>query len=155
MSMAISHRGLRREMRKYIRHPSDIPIEINNHQVQNPSTESLVNVSLGGLSFHSHEQQKLGKLISIRISLVEPPFETTGQVVWCKPSEGEYEIGVKLLDINDAFRTRMVEQVCHIEHYKRRILTEEGRTLSGQEAAMEWISKYAQSFPNIHEEEAI
>lgn len=143
-------------MRKYIRHPSDIPIEVHSRKGNgSKSTDNLVNVSLGGLSFHSAEKQELGKLINITISLVEPPFETTGQVMWCKPSEGEFEIGVKLLDVNDAYRTRMVEQVCHIEHYKRRVFTEEGRVLSGQEAAMEWIQKYAKTFPNIHEVEAI
>lgn len=142
-------------MRKYIRHPSDIPIEVENQNVNSHVTESLVNVSLGGLSFQSQEKQELGKLIRIKISLVDPPFETTGKVVWCRPNDGDYEIGVKLLDINDAYRARMVEQVCHIEHYKRQVLEKEGRALTGQEAAMEWIRKYANSFPKIHEVEAI
>jgi hypothetical protein len=41
----------------------------------------------------------------------------------------------------------MVEQICHIEHYKREVAEREGRELSGQQAAKEWIAKYAASFP--------
>lgn len=142
-------------MRKYIRHPADIPIEISSKATMNQSTDNLVNVSLGGLSFISGEEQAIGSHISLRIPLVEPPFETTAEVVWCQPVDGQFEIGVKLLDQDDAFRARMVEQVCHIEHYKREVLSKEGRDLDGQQAAREWIQKYAKSFPNIHEVEAL
>ena len=45
------------------------------------------------------------------------------------------------------FRARMVEQVCHIEQYKHQVLKKEGRKLSGEEAALEWIQKYAPQFP--------
>lgn len=142
-------------MRKFIRHPSDIPIEVCHSKVNTSSTENLLNVSLGGLSFQSQTAQTPGKIINIRIPLFDPPFETSGQVMWCSPREGIYDIGVKLLDVVDAYHTRMVEQACHIEHYKRQVLVEEGRALTGQQAAMEWIHKYAGTFPNIHEVEAI
>ena len=42
---------------------------------------------------------------------------------------------------------RMVEQVCHIEHWKKEIREKEGRELTGEQAAMEWIKKYAKDFP--------
>jgi hypothetical protein len=41
----------------------------------------------------------------------------------------------------------MVEQVCHIEQYKADVLKKEGRELTGEEAAKEWILKYAKDFP--------
>jgi len=142
-------------MRKYIRHPSDIPIEINQVETHEHLTESLVNVSLGGLSFHSVEPLNIGKLLKIKISFVEPEFVTSAKVVWCEYSENNYEIGVELLDKEDAYRTRMVEQVCHIEHYKREIEAVEGRQLTGAEAATEWIIKFGHEFPRIGEEEPV
>jgi hypothetical protein len=38
--------------------------------------------------------------------------------------------------------------VCHIENYKKEIYQTEGRVLSPEEAAMEWINKYAAQFSN-------
>ncbi|MCZ7563309.1 MAG: hypothetical protein M5U08_05410 [Burkholderiales bacterium] len=42
----------------------------------------------------------------------------------------------------------MVEQVCHIEEYRRAVARDEGRTLSTEEAAAEWIAEYAARFPD-------
>lgn len=140
-------------MRKYIRHPSDIPIEVDPQDDHHLATNQLRDVSFGGLSFTSIDALDLGKLIKIRISLVSPPFETMAKVVWCKGEENAFEIGLELMEEEAAFKTRMVEQVCHIEHYKRRVKRLEGRQLTGAEAAMEWISKYAASFPQMHEVE--
>ncbi|WP_300318347.1 hypothetical protein [Accumulibacter sp.] len=43
----------------------------------------------------------------------------------------------------------MVEQIQHIEHYRQEVLLVEGRTLDGDSAALEWISRYAALFPSI------
>ena len=139
-------------MRRYIRHPSDIPIEINQQRTNNLSTENLMNVSLGGLSFHSKTPFILGSHLKITISAVSPAYETIAKVRWCDDQEdGKYEIGVELLNENDVFKTRMVEQVCHIAHYKRQVYMDEGRDLSGSEAANEWIAKFAHDFPRLDE----
>lgn len=58
-----------------------------------------------------------------------------------------YDVGIELLNRDDAFRARMVEQVCHIEKYRRTVKETQGRSLTGEEAAMEWIGKYASTFP--------
>ncbi len=143
-------------MRKYIRHPADIPIEVQLRDASGDATASLANnVSLGGLSFNCHSPIPVGQSISIKVPLVDPSFETSAEVVWCKPLNDQYEIGVKLLDQDDAYRTRMVEQICHIEHYKNQVLLREGRVLTGQQAAQEWIQKYGNTFPNIHEVESL
>jgi hypothetical protein len=42
----------------------------------------------------------------------------------------------------------MVEQVCHIETYRRTVAGTEGRELSAEQAALEWIAKFAASFPD-------
>ena len=46
----------------------------------------------------------------------------------------------------DAFRNRM-EQQCHqIRQYRQSMLREGGRLLSPDEAALEWIERYAATF---------
>jgi hypothetical protein len=42
----------------------------------------------------------------------------------------------------------MVEQVCAIEQYRGEVLENEGRELTAQEAAAEWIGRYAGRFPD-------
>jgi hypothetical protein len=75
-------------------------------------------------------------------------FETKARVVWCSACEGGFELGVEFLAAEDAFRARMVEQVCYIEQYKKMVYQTEGRLLTAEEAAMEWIGKYASQFPD-------
>lgn len=137
-------------MRKYIRHPSDIPIEVSilSNEADVPHSEPLNNISEGGLSFHSDIYLEIGSMISIKIPLVEPEFETRGRVTWCKQENNVFDVGVEILGEKQIFQTRMVEQICHIEHYKNEVLVSEGRKLSGRDAAMEWIKKYAHIFPD-------
>ena len=84
----------------------------------------------------------------VKIPFVRPPFETEGRVVWCRRSSSDYEVGIQFIEVQAAFKARMVEQICHIEHYKNEVREREGRELSGHQAAMEWISKYASQFPD-------
>ncbi len=137
-------------MRHSIRHPSDIPIEVSVDQSFDGDNEALNDISFGGLSFRSHLRIKAGARINIRISAVNPIFEAVALVRWCRKREGGYyDIGVAFCDSEDAFKTRMVEQVCHIEHYKREVLAKDGRQLSSEEAAREWIERYASTFPRL------
>ncbi len=138
-------------MRKYIRHPSDIPIEFDIEGLAAHDAEYLNDISFGGLSFRAKSRVKPGTVIVIKISFVEPEFEARAQVKWCRKRERHYDVGVSFIDPDDAFRTRMVEQICHIEHYKKEILEKEGRKLTGEDAALEWIRLYAARFPKIDE----
>jgi hypothetical protein len=134
--------------RRFIRHPSDIPIEIFLEDVVTHSREYLNNIGIGGLSFRSRVFLDKDVLIRIRIPLVRPIFEATGRVVWCRKAEDFFNVGVEFMEVDSAFRARMVEQLCHIEHYKKEIREREGRQITGEEAAIEWIRKYASHFPN-------
>ena len=144
--MVLKHEG--GEMRTYIRHPSDIPIEIHSENKDETKEESLNNVSVGGLAFQSEVPFDENSVVSVRIPLVQPIFEAKGKVSWCRKEDDHYDVGIEFIETKDGFRVRMVEQICHIEHYKREVKEKEGRSLSGREAALEWISKYAGSFQN-------
>jgi Tfp pilus assembly protein PilZ len=136
-------------MRQYIRHLLDIPIEVRYDPDNDFELQTTQNVSYGGLLFHSEKPIELGSIISLRILYLEPAFEVTeAQVAWCQKSGSKYLIGVEFPDPEDAFRVRIVEQLCQIESYKKEIELKESRRLTTEEAAKEWISRYAASFPN-------
>jgi len=135
-------------MRSYIRHPSDIPIQVDNTSTEVTNHgQMLNNISHGGLSFISDVPVKIGLTIQLKIDSVTPAFEAEGLITHCNAEDGKYVIGIEFIRRDDLFVARMVEQVCHIEHYKREMALLEGRELSGEEAAREWIEKYAANFP--------
>ncbi|CAN5860495.1 hypothetical protein BH20GEM3_BH20GEM3_09910 [soil metagenome] len=137
-----------KEQRAFIRHPADIPIEIHTADETQPVRPQLSNVSLGGLCCESAMPVDAGKQVHVRVPFVHPAFETQGRVMWCRKRMDRWELGIQFLSEKDAFRARMVEQICHIEQYKEDALRREGRVLSGDEAAREWIARFAAEFPN-------
>lgn len=141
-------RILNTAMRHFIRHPVDIPIEVEAGPDQCCQHHEAHNLSMGGLALDSGSEMAPGSIVELRISFVEPAFVTLARVVWCSGKGARYELGVEFLDPDDAFRARMVEQVCHIEEYRRKVLEAEGRALSAEEAASEWIYRYAARFPD-------
>ncbi|MET0384101.1 MAG: PilZ domain-containing protein [Burkholderiaceae bacterium] len=136
-------------MRQYIRHPIDVPVEIRINTEGSGASYHTHDISLGGLAVHSEVAVEPGSLIQVRIPYVQPAFEARALVAWCRPRRaGEgHEIGVSFLDAQDVFLARMVTQICYIEDYRKSIAREEGRELSSEEAAGEWIAKYASKFP--------
>jgi len=152
-------------MRQYIRHPLDVPIEIRagaawaspDPQASEAEASSArpagtrttsSDISCGGLAVHAEAPLSPGALIDVRIPYVEPAFEARARVAWCRPGRsGGHELGVAFLDAEDAFMARMVEQVCYIQDYQRSVARLEGRQISAEEAAREWIAKYADRFP--------
>jgi hypothetical protein len=103
---------------------------------------------MGGMAFRCNSKMEPGTGVHLRISYLEPEFEADARVVWSSGDGDDSEVGVEFLDPGDAFKARMVEQLCHIENYKQHVLKAEGRRLSSEEAAAEWIVKFAASFPN-------
>lgn len=135
------------QSRQFIRHPSGLPIEYSIKYVDSNVMEPMKNISQGGLCFNVKENITPGLSILIRIPIHTPAFEAKGIVAWCQECNERYEIGVKFTDESTEFNIRMIEQVCYIEQYRKDILENEGRNLSGEEAAMEWVEKYAKDFP--------
>jgi len=133
-------------MRKFERRRLEVPVEIALKELVAHQTEYLKDVSIGGLCFIAKAPVKENTVIHIRMPLTRPVFKTSGKVVWCKKVEDHYEVGVAFSEMQDRFKVRMFEQVCHIENYKKEILDHEGRTLTGEQAALEWIAKYAKTF---------
>ncbi len=135
-------------MRHFMRHPSSMPIEVRALHSSIQAMQHLCNVSVGGLAFHSEVAVPCGDVVVLHIPCVMPAFDSLARVAWCRPVGEHFELGVEFLDRDDAFRARMIEQICHIEDYREQVLATENRNLSSEQAAEEWISKFAATFPN-------
>lgn len=135
-------------MRTYIRHPTTIPFQLSPsaHDVAQVSARNL---SAGGLSFITDENVKVGTKVEFWIPLVQPEYQGTGVVVWSHEHRPRgFEVGVRFTSDDEFFRARMVEQVCCIEDYRQRIALK-GRHLNTEDAALEWIVKYAADFDKV------
>lgn len=137
-------------MRRYIRHPSDIPIYycLNDADDKGGHPERLRDVSNGGLCFTTDSPLNKGRSIHIEIPLSTPPFAADGVVTWCRRDDGRYTVGVAFDELTSLFALRMIEQICHIERYRAAVLKQEHRHLTSEEAAREWIEKFAADFPS-------
>jgi hypothetical protein len=132
-------------MRNYIRHPTSIPIHVSSGA--SVSAEVTVNnLSAGGLSFFTNIPVKVGSVVDLMIPCVNPDYQGEGIIVWRRnqPPEG-FEVGVRFANDDEYFRIRMVEQICQIEEYRLQ-LAEVGRKLTAEEAALEWINRFAADF---------
>lgn len=130
-----------------------MPIQVSTSWEEDEDDESadqtITNISLGGLAFVSSTPLAVLERVRICIPTLERENHLTGNVIWCEKSAAGYEIGVEFERSRDVFRLRMIEQICHIEHYRQEVLRVEGRELSSREAASEWISRYAGDFPEL------
>ena len=134
-------------MRAFLRHPSDISIECRAADGELVRGQPAKDVGAGGLCFRSSYDCEPGERVAVRITACDPPFEAVGTVVWCRPSGGCYEVGVRFEGGDAQFALRMAEQVCQIEHYRMEVREREGRSLTSDEAALEWIARRASRFP--------
>ncbi len=133
----------------FIRHPSSAPIQVTVHGSDQQLGLRLTDLSLGGLCYRSSDSLEPGTLVTVRIALVQPAFEANSRTVWCKQRDQEFDVGLVFLDAAESYRLRMVEQICYIEHYKNEVRQQQGRILDSEQAAAEWIGKYAPDFPKL------
>jgi hypothetical protein len=134
-------------MRQFIRHPSDVPIDFKLCGADISNQELLKNYSEGGLCFSSDTWVEPDSEIQVTIPIPNREFRARASVVWCKFIDGTYEVGIRFVDADAEHAVLMYEQIYQIERYKEEKLTLEGRHLSGEEAAREWIGQYAGDFP--------
>ena len=112
--------------------------------------DRLRNVGRGGLCFDSAVALDPGCAIRLTIPLLGEQYEADAVVAWCRCVGSGYEIGVRFLSRQDRFSVRMVEQLCYIEDYRQQVARDEGRVLTSEQAAAEWIERFAGQFPGLH-----
>ncbi|WP_295871230.1 PilZ domain-containing protein [uncultured Zhongshania sp.] len=133
-------------MREFIRHSSEFPVAIKVAGEAGSRRGCLRDLSVAGLSFDVASKIDVGSKINFYVPSLSDEPAGRGHVVWCRPLRASYRLGVEFETAQDAYRTRMVEQVCQIENYRREVKELEGRVLEPEEAAVEWIESYAADF---------
>ena len=113
------------------------------------SDQTITNVGLGGLALLSTHPLDVLQRVRVSIPVLDQESELTGNVVWCEKTDRGYEIGIEFEKSRDTYRLRMIEQICHIEHYRKEVRRLEGRELTSHQAAEEWIARYAKDFPEL------
>jgi len=134
------------EKREFVRHPSSIPIEVRLLGRAGRDVH-IRDISMGGLAFPYHWPIALGAPVAICVPRRADHINLQGRVVRCQGKHPDWVIGVTFEDSEDVFRMRIVEQICHIEAYRQQVLELEGRSISSDEAAAEWIPAHAAHFP--------
>ncbi|UCF64542.1 MAG: hypothetical protein JSW33_01560 [bacterium] len=60
----------------------------------------------------------------LKFPFLNPGLSVCGKGTWCSVKEEHVLIGVELLDENDACRTRIIEEICHISDVRWESLAE-------------------------------
>lgn len=139
-------------IRRHVRHVTGIPIEItiDFDRSYRAEDESVTNVSLGGLSFIASDRLDVGESIQVKIPVLNEEHSLDGLVVWCNKTAKGYEVGLEFNDPEEVERLRMIEQISQIESFRQDLEKREGRKLSSEQAAREWVSKYAGEFSALN-----
>lgn len=132
-------------MRKYVRHPSTIPIELSIARAPCIGPQLLANIATGGFACTVSEPLPVGSTVQLRIPMIWPDYRGCGVVKWCRSEPPNYEVGIEFC-AQDLFKAKMIEQLSQIEHYRNQLWVEEGRIVDGEQAAVEWIARYAKEF---------
>jgi len=133
--------------RTFYRHPVDIPLHFRRRE-HHERVGMAEDLGFGGIRFRADEPVEPGVTITVDFPSISGNQEVHARVVWCHRSDdAAWEIGAAFLEECDHFRTRMVEQICQIELYRRSVAEREGRELKMEEAAQEWVKLHAASFP--------
>lgn len=132
---------------KFVAHPEDIPIHIEEVNSVQHSTLDLD--GFGGISYLCEKPYTAGQSIQIKLAEIDPDFCVVGRIFKCEKENGVFRIFIEFPKKEDCYCVRMIEQLSHIEHYRRQA-KQQGRRLSFNEAAAEWIKKFAASFPEFN-----
>ena len=85
-------------MRRFMRHPSDVPIEYELYGKLDANQKPLKNYSEGGLCFITDEWIEPDAEIHLGFPTHPSVVKAEGTVVWCKPIDGHFEVGVRFQD---------------------------------------------------------
>lgn len=135
-------------MRRFIRHPTEFPILVVSMDSSDGDEATLCDISQGGLACSLQRELKPGESVALGIPSLQQDYKISGLVVRCRRYSDGYRIGIQFKDETESFKSKMVEQVCQIEHFRRE-LCREGRDLDSETAAREWIERYGSQFADM------
>lgn len=134
---------------RFIPHPGEFPISYRRAECTHSAINIPVENPYVGLSFQGDDAVESGTVLDVTIRVGCEDHTFRGQVVWVRPLDRRHEFGLCFAHEDDAFRVRNLEQVCHIEIYRRRLCEINGCSIDVERAAQEWIEKFSAQFPKL------
>ncbi len=104
------------ERRKFIRHSTDIPLNVKKTGATPGQGHKLVDMSVGGICFESTESYDEGDIIRIAFPLLGEGREIEGEICWVKivsikfPQRFQY--GIQFLHADDYNHVQYMERLC-------------------------------------------
>jgi hypothetical protein len=132
----------------YIPHPKEIPVRVSVRDAQGTAFRGLEIPGLGGVRLISQKPYRPGLSIDLDVRICGEWRRLRGLVVSLKDLPSGYEVGIGFQSRIDAFEGRMLEQACHIESYKLGIWRTQGRDITVEQGAREWIGRFSATFPS-------
>ncbi|KJJ84804.1 type IV pilus assembly PilZ [Candidatus Omnitrophus magneticus] len=124
--------------------------------VDNPSKIDLNTFysSEGGLLFASKHEVFPDEIIILKIPLYDKNFEIRAKVIYTakspEPEIDQFKVAVVFCSPSDAFRIKLVEQICLIEEYRIYRSLALTREILLQDASNEWIARYSEKFKKMY-----
>ena len=136
------------EIRKYVRQVTGIPVEVTLDYSDNldADNDTITNISLGGLALVAEDPVDINEALQVRCPILNNDAQLSGKVIWCEKSRHGYEIGLEFDDPAEIERMRIIDQIIDIEKFRNQVASREGRHLSSEQAAREWVSQYTGKF---------
>jgi len=132
-------------MRRFIHHPTEVPILITPEGSSDGDRASLCNIGDGVIACRLPHELPPGAPVTLSFPSLNQECSLMGRVVKCNRFATGFGVSILFKDAAETFKSKMVEQVCQIEHYRRKLLNE-GRALDRETAAHEWIELYSNRF---------
>lgn len=131
---------------EFVAHPRELPLDITLIEDQPFPAICENRDGFVGITYLSHNPFTNGCSVQITLEEIDPNFCVSGRIASCDKEGEEYRIAIEFPTKEECYCVRMIEQLSQIEHYRRQAKNQ-GRRLNYNEAAAEWIQKFAASFP--------
>ena len=131
---------------EFVSHPRDLPLDITLIEDQPFPQITEDRAGFVGITYVTLRPFDNGRSVRITLEEIDPNFCVSGRIAWCTKETDGYHIAIEFPTKEECYCVRMIEQLSQIEHYRRQAKIE-GRRLNYNEAAAEWIQKFAASFP--------
>ncbi|MDJ0776933.1 MAG: PilZ domain-containing protein [Gammaproteobacteria bacterium] len=139
-------------IRRHVRLVTGIPIEItlDYRHTHYAAEDAVTNISAGGLCFVASDRLDPGETAQVRIPILARDNQIDGRVVWCNKTARGYEVGLEFDDPERVEHMQLIEYISQIESYRREAEQNDGLQLSTEQAAREWIRRYAGEFSALN-----
>lgn len=132
-----------RDQRIHPRVPSGLSVRLRPTAAPGARPRTIQNVSLGGIACFSDEPIGTGERVAVNMTIGGQDLLLHGTVVWCRASGGRFELGLRFAEDARESRERLCRDLEEIERYRHEVLLLEGRQLSSDAAALEWMDARA------------